>query len=77
LSRLLLLCRFDLRQKAWSLPSPDIRRDPAAGFQAGSAALAAVISTQLSNFSDPALGGANPSKTTRRRRYFGKTRKNP
>jgi hypothetical protein len=84
LNRLLLHCRFDLQQKAWSLPSPGIHRDQAAGFPAGSAALALVITRQLSNFSDPALGGSNPSKTARRRikirrplrRSLGKTRKN-
>jgi hypothetical protein len=67
LSRLLLQCRFDLQHKAWSLSSPDIRRDPALGFPADFAALATAISRVLANFSDPALGGANPSKRTRRR----------
>ena len=86
LSRLLLLGRFDLWHKAWSLPSPDIYRDPAAGipggFPAGSAALVAVISRQHSDFSDPAMGCANPSKAAHRRmtirryhrRFLGKTK---
>ena len=64
LSRLLLDCRFDLQQKAWSLPSPDIRRDTAATLPAVVAALAFVICHELSGFSYPALVDDNSSKTS-------------
>jgi hypothetical protein len=67
LNRLLLLCRFDFRQKSWSLPACEIRGDYNSMFPADAAALASAISQTLSGFSDPSLGGATPEKTATRR----------
>jgi hypothetical protein len=44
LNRLLLLCRFDFRQKSWALPTGEFRRDSDSIFLAHSAALASAIS---------------------------------
>jgi len=66
----LLFCRFDFRQKSWGLPAAGVRRDSNSIFPAHSAALTTAISKNLSAFSDPALGGANPSKTGIRRIGF-------
>ena len=63
LSRWLLLCRFDFRQKSWELPTREILGDTNFLFPADSAALASTISQTLSGFSDPSLGGATPEKT--------------
>jgi len=67
LNRLLLLCRFDFRQKSWGLPSCEIRGDFNCLLAADPAALASAISQTISDFSDPSLGGANPAKTATRR----------
>jgi hypothetical protein len=63
LNRLLVLCRFDLRQKSWALPSPVIRRDRHFKFSisADAAALALAVSKTIIDFSDPSLGAINPS----------------
>jgi hypothetical protein len=44
LNRLLLLCRFDFRQKLWALPAQEFRRDADSIFPAHPAALASAIS---------------------------------
>jgi hypothetical protein len=67
LNRLLLLCRFDFRQRNWSLPAWEIPRDANAVFPAHSAALAAAIYQNLSDFPDPSLNGASSSKSAARR----------
>jgi len=65
LIRLRLLCRFDFRQKIWVLQPLEFRRDRESIFPADSTALASAISKN--HFSDPSLGGANPSKSAARR----------
>jgi hypothetical protein len=70
LNHLLLVCRFDFRQKIWGFPAAGVHRDSNSILPAHSAALAAAISKNLSDFSDPALGGTNPSKTVLRRIGF-------
>jgi hypothetical protein len=67
LSRLLLLCRFDFRQRNWSLPSWETHHDFAPVSPAHSAAQTAALFKHPSDFSDPALGGSNPSKAFARR----------
>jgi hypothetical protein len=67
LNRLLLLCRFDFRQRSWSLPAWEIRRDSNFVFPAHSAALASAISKNLSDFFDPSLKGVNPTKSANSR----------
>jgi hypothetical protein len=62
LSRLLLLCRFDFRQKSWGLPAEEVCRDSNSVYSAHAAALAAAIAQTFSEFSDPSRGGANASK---------------
>ncbi len=63
LNRLLVLCRFDLRQKSWGLPAPVIRRDRYFKFYipADAATLVLAVARTFQDFPDPALGGANPS----------------
>jgi hypothetical protein len=51
LTRLLLLCRFDFRQKSWSLPVWAIGHDAGSIFHGASAALVSVIVKQLSDSS--------------------------
>jgi hypothetical protein len=83
LSRLLLLCRFDFRQKSWGLPAWEVRRDRDFEFSADAEALASAVSKITFDFSDPSSGGANPSKPVVRRihhrhlsrRTLGKTKK--
>jgi hypothetical protein len=67
LNRLLLFCRFDLRQKSWGLPTPGIRSGDGSLSRVDSNALASLISKNVPKFSDPSLGGANPSKRAGRR----------
>jgi hypothetical protein len=67
LSRWLLLCRFDFRQKSWELPTREILGDTNFLFPADSAALASTISQTHSDFSDPSLGGNKPAKVATRR----------
>jgi hypothetical protein len=84
LNRLLVLCRFDLRQKSWGLPAPVIRRDRYFKFYipADAATLAMAVAKSIQDFSDPALGGTNPSNTASGRiafrsslpRFLGKTK---
>jgi hypothetical protein len=84
LNRLLVLCRFDLRQKSWGLPAPIIRRDRHFKFYipADAATLALAVAKTTHDFSDPALGGANPPISARSRiafrssppRFLGKTK---
>jgi hypothetical protein len=84
LNRLLVLCRFDLRQKSWGLPAPIIRRDRHFKFYipADAATLALAVAKTTHDFSDPALGGASPSNTASGRiafrsslpRFMGKTK---
>jgi hypothetical protein len=82
LSRLLLLCRFDYRQKSWELPAWEVRRDRDSKFSADAKILASAVSKIIFDFSDPSLGGANPSQTAQRRikirrslrRSLGKTK---
>jgi hypothetical protein len=59
-----LLCRFDFRLKTWALAVVHFRRDSDSLFPANSAALAFVLSQKISDFSDPTMGGAKPSKTS-------------
>jgi len=58
-----VLCRFDLRQRTWALPSPVIRRDRHFNFPllGDAAALALAVAKSIQDFSDPALGGDNSS----------------
>ena len=51
LKRLLLLCRFDFRQKTWGLPAVEIRRDLSSDLSADSFALAAAIGKKHPEFS--------------------------
>jgi hypothetical protein len=82
LSHLLLLCRFDFRQKIWELPGWEISRAAAAVSPADSGSLASAVSRYSSHFSDPSLGGVRASRTARRRiglrhslrRSLGKTK---
>jgi hypothetical protein len=67
LGRLLLLCRFDFRQKRWVLPAWEIPRDRDSRFFADAEILASLISQNPTDFSDPSLGGATPSKSATRR----------
>jgi hypothetical protein len=75
LSRLLLVCRFDLQQRSWGLPAWGVRRDSHSIFPSDLAELASAISKNSSDFSDPSLGGAKPSKAAARRtgiRHFSR-----
>jgi hypothetical protein len=47
LNRLLLLCRFDFRQKTWGLPALENRRDCDFIFPANSAALTSAVGKSL------------------------------
>jgi hypothetical protein len=67
LNRLLLFCRFDFRQKTWALPAPAILRDHGLSFPGRPVELASAISKNLSDFSDPSLGGYKPPKAVTRR----------
>jgi hypothetical protein len=67
LNRLHLLYRFDLRQRTWLLQALEIRSGNNSPFPTGLAALASAIAKNISDFSDPALGGDKPSKTAARR----------
>jgi len=67
LNCLLLLCRFNFRQKSWERPTGEPLRDAHSIFLAHPAALASAISQNSSDFSDPSLGGANPAKSATRR----------
>jgi hypothetical protein len=62
LNRSLLLCRFDFRQKSWGLTPLEVYldRDRDSIFPFDSTALASAIFKNISDFSDPSLGGANP-----------------
>jgi hypothetical protein len=60
LNRLNLLYRFDLRQRTWVLQALEIRSGKNSLVPAGLAALASAIVKNISDFSDPSLGGANP-----------------
>jgi hypothetical protein len=67
LNRLNLLYRFDFRQRTWVLQALEIRRDNNSPLPAGLAALALAIAKNISDFSDPALGGDKTSRTADRR----------
>jgi hypothetical protein len=67
LSHLLLLCRFDFRQKIWELPGWEINGASTAVSPADSGSLASAVSRYSSHFSDPSLGGVHASKTAGRR----------
>ena len=82
LNRLHLLYRFDLRQRNWVLQELEIRNGLDSTLPAGLAALASAIAKNISDSSDPSLGGDKPSKTATRRmgirhslrRYLGKSK---
>jgi hypothetical protein len=67
LNRLHLLYRFDLRQRTWVLQALEIRSGNNSPFPTGLAALASAIAKNISDFSDPAKGGDQPSRATTRR----------
>jgi hypothetical protein len=67
LNRLHLLYRFDLRQRTWMLQALEIRSGINSPSPTGLAALASAIAKNISDFSDPAKGGDQPSRATRRR----------
>jgi hypothetical protein len=62
LIRLLLRCRFDFHHKIWSVPA--IVSGPKEGSLPASqlAALLPLLTTAISNFSDPATGGETTRK---------------
>ena len=62
LIRLLLQCRFDFQHKIWSVPGIDSRLDRGLSSAPDSDALLPLLSAVISDFSDPAMGGAKPSK---------------
>jgi hypothetical protein len=82
LSRLLLQCRFDFQNKLWNLPAPPAGPADRLTFSSNQAALLPLLNVVSANFSDPSLGGANPSKSVvrrinrrhLRRRALGKTK---
>ncbi len=82
LSRLLLQCRFDFQNKLWNLPAPPAGLADRLTFSNSQASLLPLLNVVIAEFSDPSLGGANPSKpATRRihrrhllRRAWGKTK---
>jgi len=67
LNRLLLLCRFDFRQRRWSLPTWGIHSDSHFIGSADPAALASAVSKATVDFSDPSQGGPTTSKIANRR----------
>jgi hypothetical protein len=67
LSRLLLLCRFDYRQKAWNLPAFALRRDRSSNLLADSAALASTVSKIFRGFHDTESLSRSALKTSTRR----------
>jgi hypothetical protein len=62
LSRWLVHCQFDLRQKSWALPAPVIRRDHFLKFIvfADASCLALAVSKTFLNSYGPARGGVKP-----------------
>jgi hypothetical protein len=70
LSRLLLRCRFDFRQKTWELPGGRGARDDSAIFPADAVDLVSAVFQTFSEFSDPATGGAKTARTANRRIDF-------
>jgi hypothetical protein len=82
LNRLHLLYQFDLRQRTWVLQALEIRSGKNSLVPAGLAALASALAKNISDFSDPSVGGNKPSKTATRRigirhslrRSLGKTK---
>jgi hypothetical protein len=72
---ILLQYRFDFRQKTSGMPPLEMRLDDVAGACVGVASLVLVFSKNLSDFSNPAWGGAKPSKAVSRRigiRHFSR-----
>ena len=67
LMRLLLECRFDFQNKIWGLPASRASLDDKASFSNARDALLPLLNVVIAEFSDPSLGGANPSKSVTRR----------
>jgi len=65
--RLLLLCRFDFRQKVWGFPVWENRRDGVANPPSASAELASALVQKLSKFSYRLNRRAKNSKLASRR----------
>ena len=82
LPRLLLQCRYDFQNNIWNLPAPQARLGDRLSFANSQAALLPLLTAVIAQFSDPSLGGANPSKSASRRmgirhssqRSLGKTK---
>lgn len=72
LNRLLVFCRFDLRQKSWGLPAPINRQDHSFKFYipADAATLALAVAKTIQDFPDPALAGSNPTNAAKGRIAF-------
>src|ERR1700735_3289907 len=75
LSRLLLLCRFDYRQKVWNLSVFGLRRDLSSNFIADSAALASTVSKIFRGFHD--VENLSTSKFTNRQLELRQTYRRP
>jgi hypothetical protein len=63
LSRLLLQCRYDFQNKIWNLPVSQDGLDDRLSFSNTREALLPLLNVVIAEFSDPSLGGANPSKS--------------
>jgi hypothetical protein len=67
LMRLLLECRFDFQNKIWRLPAAKATLDNKRSFSNARDSLLPLLNVVIAEFSDPSLGGANPSKSATRR----------
>jgi hypothetical protein len=67
LTRLLLQCRYDFQNRIWNLPASQAGLNDRLSFSNSRAALLPLLNVVIAEFSDPSLGGANPSKSATRR----------
>jgi hypothetical protein len=65
--RLLLQCRYDFQHKIWNLPASQAGLNDRLSFSNNQTSLLPLLNVVIAQFSDPSLGGANPSKSATRR----------
>jgi hypothetical protein len=59
--------RFDFQNKIWRLPAAKATLDNKRSFSNARDSLLPLLNVVIAEFSDPSLGGANPSKSATRR----------
>jgi hypothetical protein len=64
---LLSQCRYDFQNRIWNLPAAQAGLNDRLSFSNSRDALLPLLHVVIAKFSDPALGGANPSKSATRR----------